>query len=197
MADNTADSIITATEKYVVPLCLMLTLTTGILLFLPAGASLFQLTRLPTWITDFQGLIFIFSVVIMVLLIGRAIGRSIARRRFQADYRQAIVKNLWALSGQEQAILREFFLFYSDVQDLPMQDPAVLSLRNKRILSVAATSGLLKGRNMEFPFQLPPRVKELVEPGMIALPEAQQLYDRDKTKFEASRPHFRQQNSYW
>ena len=71
-----------------------------------------------------------------------------ARRRFQAEYQEAILKKMWALSGQEQAILREFFLFDSDVQDLPMQDPAVLLLRNKRILSVAATSGLLKGRNM-------------------------------------------------
>ena len=35
MADNTAGTIITATEKYVVPLCLILALTTGTMLFWP------------------------------------------------------------------------------------------------------------------------------------------------------------------
>jgi len=197
MADNTADTIISATEKYGVPLFSILLLTSGILLFWPSGAVLFQLDRLPGWITDFKGLIFLASIIALLLLVGRATYRGVASRRAEARYREAILKNLWSLGGQERAILREFFLFDSDVQDLPLQDPAVLSLRNKRILSVAATSGLAKGRNMEFPFQLPPRVKELVEPGMIDLHEARELRQQNSVRFEASRPHFRQSDRWY
>lgn len=197
MADNTADTLITATEKYVVPIFSILLLTTGTILFWPSGATLFQLTRLPTWITDYAGLAFIISSAILFFSGVRFIYRAISQRNAEAKYRAIILKSLWNLSSQEQAILREFVLFDADVQDLPFQDPAVLALRNKRILFAAAKSGLLQGRNMEFPFQLPSRIKEMLEPEMIGLREVQRLYTSNRPQFEVSRPHFRQPNAYW
>lgn len=197
MADNTADTIVTTTEKYLVPLGLILLVTTATMVFWPAGAALFQLTRLPAWITAYAGAICFASILVLLLVLLRVMWRAVTQRRAEAAYRAMIVKSLRNLSRAEQAVLREFVLFDGDVQELPLQDPAVLALRNKRILFPATRSALVQGRNMEFPFQLPSRVKELLEPDRLNLREVESLYDTNRSQFEAQRPPFRQSNRWY
>jgi len=194
MADNTADSVINAIIRFAWPIAAITTLTTGAILFWPSGAALFRLTSLPKWILDYAGLAFLVSTASLVCLIITGLLRVVKMLLDRANYKKDLIEKLRTLSWEEKSILREFFLTESDVQNLPFQHPAVLSLRNKRIIFLAAKSALVYGLEMQFPHQLPSGVKAMVEkePEIINLPEAISLHNTNRQQFEQSRPQFRQ-----
>jgi hypothetical protein len=197
MADNTADSVINAITKFAWPIALITTLTTGAILFWPSGAALFRLTSLPKWILDYAGLAFLISAASLACLIMAGLFRVISMLLDRVSDKKDLVEKLRTLSWEEKSILREFFLTDSDVQNLPFQHPAVLSLRNKGILFLAAKSALVYGLEMEFPHQLPSGVKLMIEeaPEIINLSEAISLHNTNRQQFEQSRPQFRQPRS--
>jgi hypothetical protein len=197
MGENTADSIIAAVTKFAWPIAGITALTSGTILFWPSAVVLFKLNSLPKWMLDYAGLAFIVSAAILICLLGKQVYEFFSSSIKEKNYKNNIKQRLESLNWDEQAILREFFLSGSNVINLPYQHPAVLSLRNQRILFLAAKSAIVYGYQMDFPHQLPSGVKDLIEPEMIDLPKAERLYNTDRAQFEAFRPEFRQPRGYY
>jgi len=191
MGESTADSIIKAIIKFAWPIFGVVALATGMMLFWPSASTLFRLNRVPSWIQDYAGLAFIICVAVLFFLVIGALYKLVSLRGAQAQHKKEIRQLLHNLSHEEEAILREFILSGLDVQNLPYQDPAVVSLRNKRIIFLATNSAFVNGITMEFPHQLPSGVKELINVDMVGLAEAYRLHNEDPNQFQASRPHFR------
>lgn len=191
MGDNTADSIINAVAKFAWPIFGILVLTSGAVLFWPSGAVLFQLNHLPKWILDYAGLAFLISAAALICLVVAKLYRLVFFFIRASNHKRDIKNNLDSLSWEEQAILREYFLSGSDVINLPYQHPSVISLRNKRILFLAAKTAIGYGIDIEFAHQLPPGIREMIKPEMIELTKAERLHESNLQEFEAFRPSFR------
>jgi hypothetical protein len=191
MADNTADSVINAIIKFAWPIAAITTLTTAAILFWPSGAALFKLTSLPKWMLDYSGLVFLVSASSLIFLVGNRIWQAAKARSEVTEYKTDILQILSGLSWEEKAILREFFLSGADVLNMPYQYPAVIGLRNKHILALATSSAVVYGLEMEFPHQLPLRIKQMIQPDMIDLSKAYRLANNNQAEFQQFRPLFR------
>jgi hypothetical protein len=198
MADNTADSVINAIIRFAWPIAAITTLTTAAILFWPSGAALFKLNSLPKWMLDYSGLVFLVSASSLICLVGNRIWQVAKDRSEIAEYKEGIVQILSTLSWEEKAILREFFLSGADVLNMPYQYPTVIGLRNKHILALATSSAVVYGLEMEFPHQLPPRIKQMIQPDMIDLSKAYRLANTNQGEFQQFRPPFRRpRNDYY
>jgi hypothetical protein len=86
------------------------------------------------------GVAFLFSLAYLILTFISFIQRKYGRYTWNKSIQKEIKENLQRLSPVEQAIIREFFITGNSAINLPQDEPSVVGLQHKHIISLAQSS---------------------------------------------------------
>lgn len=98
-----------------------------------------------------------------------------------------------SLCGEEQAVIREFFIQQKNAISLPIDDPTVAGLLHDRVLDVVARNGQLTRAGMMFPCAISPGYKRLITRQHLGLPSGK-ASEEDVFWLMSNRPKFSQRS---
>lgn len=169
-------------NKIPTKLLFLLSMVSGCLLFLPSGIlESLKLTKFETEYGKYFGIAFLISsgILIMNFLIWAI--KKILVYFFSLKYNKNLKKELYNLDEGEQAVLREFLINNKSAVKLPIDDPIVKNLLNKRIIVRISTIGEYAIGGMLFPIKMNDKIKNEMSEEVIGISKFRN--DEEKRNF--------------
>jgi len=171
----------------------VLCIVSGVLLFAPGSLhETLRTTRLVDKFGLFVGLTFIGSGTLLTVNVVMRTWVGGARIRAKRRWRRNLGQTLAELDPVEKAILREFVLQGKRCVMLPIDEPTVAGLLNRRILVQVGTIGRQSLAGSLFPVQMHAAVSEVLVPEHLDL-YAGEPTEADKKRVISQRPRFVQE----
>lgn len=116
------------------------------------------------------GIAFVTSSAFIILIFATWIINSINNERLKRKCKKVIIESVNTLDPHEKAVLREFYIQGQDTLKIPMDNPTVSGLINKRILYQVGQYGQMSLVGMLFNFSIAKVARENLTPEILELP---------------------------
>ncbi|MCF8095425.1 MAG: superinfection exclusion B family protein [Desulfobacteraceae bacterium] len=84
-----------------------------------------------------------------------------------AKSKKLLLQSIEEIDAAEKSVLREFFIEQKNTVEMPIDDPVVAGLIEKRILKAIRETGQYSIRGLLLPIQINPAIKNFVTPGLV------------------------------
>lgn len=165
-------------------------LLTGLLLLLPT--TWLVALRLDQFLTDYGkyvGICFVGASVLLLIHFFIWILNKSRQSKQKKEYQSAVEEKLNRLDDFEKAVLREFYLQGKNTILLPVDDPTVAGLLQKRVLSIVSPTGEMSLVGILRSVSLSSIAESLTTPQLIGLPNGTPS-QAQLTQIAESRPKF-------
>lgn len=144
------------------------------------------------------GIAFLVSSGFLLLVIISYIWKGLSGIWYGWKYNKLIVDSLTTLDPDEQSLIREF-IFNASTVALPLTNPAVASLVNKRIIYQVSSHGGMSYGEICFNYTMTSKARSLLTLPMIGLPDKNpnQLNEAEKLFINKNRPSFILKYTRW
>lgn len=186
-------------DKLPARLVLIIAILSGSILFLPDKLlSILKLQDFNTNHGQWVGISFISSTAFLMVSLVTTIQRRAEKKKWNKGIENEIRNNLKSLDPFEKSILREFYIVGSTL-NLPMSNPQVIGLQDKRIIRLAQSNlggSYVVSGNFELSYMLTGYAKTLIEGdiSLIDLP-SQPIDESQKRNLIENRPPWTK--NYW
>ena len=123
------------------------------------------------------------------MIVATWIINSINNERLKRKYKKVIIESVNTLDPHEKAVLREFYIQGQDTLKIPMDNPTVSGLINKRILCQVGQYGQMSLVGMLFNFSITKVARENLTPEILELPIGESL-EQDIQRIRSARPRW-------
>jgi len=179
--------------KFVIPTLLV----SGVLLITPIKyLEYINLADTTTTYKPIIGVVFLVSLVLFIAWLSNLVGNKMKVARNLQESQSRVKYIVSTFSFNEQMVLREFFLQGSNVIAAPMSNEAVLSLKNKGVITEAESFSLV-GFDLVVKYLLVPAFENVLKLEHVDLP-APKAVDGNvdlQNKIQNERPHWVQNYS--
>jgi len=174
--------------------------TSGTLLF--ASQSFIAKLKLEAFLKNWGtwvGIAFLVSSIFLGVVILGWIWRGLSGLWYAWRYKSLIAENVRSMDPDEQAIIREFIFNAKNTIALPLTNPSVVSLINKRIIYQAGSHGGMTYGEICFNYSISSKARKMLRLSMIGLPDkdASDLNQAEKDFINNNRPLFITKYSRW
>ncbi|WP_029275289.1 super-infection exclusion protein B [Pedobacter borealis] len=144
------------------------------------------------------GIAFLVSSGFLLLVILSYLWKGLSAIWYGWKYDKLIVDSLNTLDPDEQSALREF-IFNASTVALPLTNPAVASLVNKRIIYQASSHGGMSYGEICFNYTMTSKARSMLRLPMIGLPnkDPNDLNEAEKLFINNNRPAFILKYARW
>lgn len=150
---------------------LLVWIISALLLFIPdEQMTQFALQEFKNDYGKYFGIAFIASSAFIILIVATWIINSINNERLKRKFKKVIIESVNTLDPHEKAVLREFYIQGQDTLKIPMDNPTVSGLINKRILYQVGQYGQMSLVGMLFNFSITKVARENLTPAILELP---------------------------
>ncbi|MDP2207695.1 MAG: superinfection exclusion B family protein [Bacteroidota bacterium] len=146
-------------------------LLSGFLLLMPSGWL--TTLRLDEFLKDygkFVGIGFVGSAVLLLVQAFLWLRQKSRQSKQKKEFEESVQTKLMQLDNFEKAVVREFYLQGKNTILLPVDDPTVAGLLQKRVLRVVSRNGEMSLAGMLFPVALSSFAEQHVTPQLVDLP---------------------------
>ena len=155
-------------------LFILLSIISGVLLFLPAEAlKQLNINEFENDYGQYFGIIFLISTGILLIKILKWLITIILKKLVRKKYQKKTLKYLKELDPSEEAVLREFFIANQDAIKMPYDDPTVKNLINKRLIIKISNYGEYGIGGMLFPMKINENIKDKIDLPTLGLQDFQ------------------------
>ena len=180
---------LTSLNKLPAKIVVFVCVASGLLLFLPA--SWLGKIRLGKFVEDFGqwiGATFFLSLVFLLILSASYVIRTLTVKRRLAKIREKVSEEMERLDRAELLVLREFIIQGQTAIKLPIDQPTVAGLIEKRILEQVGSYGQRNRFGLVFPVKLTRFAEPFYSHELVGLPEVPT--EAEKAEVFRLRPDF-------
>ena len=133
------------------------------------------------------GIIFISSLAFIIIIFITWVSNRISNQRLEIKYKKIIKDSVNSLDMHERAVLREYYIQGQNTLKIPLDNPTVSGLINKRILYQVGQYGKMSLVGMLFNFSITEIARELLTPEILELPVSEPT-EKELNKLRNERP---------
>jgi hypothetical protein len=169
---------------------LLIWIISALLLFIPEEQiTQFALQEFKKDYGKYFGIAFIGSSAFLILIVATWIINSINKERLKRKYKKIIIESVTTLDPYEKAVLREFYIQGQDTLKIPIDNPTVSGLINKRILNQVGQFGQMSLVGMLFNFSITKVARENITFQILDIPLGEPS-EQDIQRIRDARPRW-------
>ncbi len=161
-----------------------------LLLFLPEEfIGKLELTEFKKDYGKFFGIIFLASSGLLIVFCASWIYKKINSRSLKKKYKALIIESVLNLDSHEKAVLREFYIQGKNTIKIPMDNPTVSGLINKRIIYQVGRYGEMSSVGMLFNYAISETARKQLTLEIVELPSGEPT-QQEIERIRNSRPRW-------